>query len=120
MSGSPDAVKGCSTISTAPLLSESDRPPYKFVLVKWYDACGSSSDGWKPMEELLALTPVPCYTSGFLIYDGATDEGVNYVLICPHLIGTYDPDNEGKLIYDQGDGEIAIPRSWIVDIVYLD
>lgn len=110
-------------VSKCELLEEVDAPQYKLVLVKWYDACGGGNNGWSDLGVLQDTKPVPCYTVGFLLLDGtmtgSDGYSVDYIVVCPHLLAERDGENDDRLVYNQGDGEIAIPKSWVVELKYL-
>jgi hypothetical protein len=83
------------------------REPYKIVLVVWLDACGGSKDGWHSMRSILRQKPYEARSVGYLVR-----EEEDYIVVCPHLVGIGERDIDG-------DGELAIPRSWIKKVVTL-
>lgn len=79
--------------------------PMELVYIEWYDAYGGSIVGWKDISKIKLLKPMLSKAVGFYIKEDNIS-GINYIIICPYLIGTEEDD-------PQGDGEIAIPKSWI-------
>jgi hypothetical protein len=82
----------------------------KIVLVEWYDA-QSGPIGWKPMREVLTIEPALSKSVGYLLKEVKNGKH-SYIVVCPHFTGV------GYKNID-GDGEIAIPKSWIKRIVVL-
>lgn len=82
----------------------------KIVLVEWYDA-QSGSLGWKPMKEVLAIEPALSKSVGYLLKEVKNGKH-SYIVVCPHFAGI----GHGNI---DGDGEIAIPKSWIKRVVVL-
>lgn len=77
------------------------------VLVKWLDACGGELSSWRDIEVLKKTTPAICYSTGFLVHEGTKDD-IEYLVVCPHM--TYAKE---------GDGELAIPKSWVLKVSVL-
>lgn len=78
----------------------------KLVMVEWKDASGGIRFGWRSLAEMKkSAKPTHAVSVGFLI---SSDD--DCVTVCPHVVGED---------LDQGDGELAIPKSWIVRIVDL-
>ncbi len=77
------------------------------VLVQWWDACGGELSSWRSFEELKKTSPALCYSTGFLVHEG-TKEGMDYIVVCPHL--TYEKE---------GDGELSIPKAWVKSVTVL-
>ena len=73
------------------------------VYVAWEDAVGCTQE-WTPMEELEGGKTSECYSVGALI----TNEEKHIVLVPPFGTGPY-----------MGLGELAIPKSQIREIYYL-
>jgi len=83
----------------------------RIVLVEWYDATGGEITGWRDLEDVQSMRPTFARTVGYLVYEGTIpDTKMNYVVVCPHIVGRKHP---------QGDGELAIPKSWIKRIITL-
>ena len=82
---------------------------YDLVLVEWYDAAGGHDMGWRSMEDVQKTRPALGRSVGWLIHTGKLDS-MSYIVVCPHIIGTENIE---------GDGEIAIPKSWIKKITKL-
>lgn len=78
----------------------------KIVIVEWWDACGGAKVGWHPMKDIQDQKPALARSVGFLVRQ---DESV--VVVCPHTV-------EADGITD-GDGELAIPKSWVKKIRVL-
>lgn len=79
--------------------------PMELVYIEWYDAHGGSIIGWKDISTIRLLKPILSKSVGFFIKEDIV-ANIEYIIICPYLIGL----NEES---PQGDGEIAIPKSWI-------
>jgi hypothetical protein len=78
----------------------------RLVLVEWVDASGGIRSGWRPLAEIKKTSaPMPALSVGWIIRD---DE--DCVTVCPHRVGED---------HDQGDGELAIPKSWVIRMVDL-
>lgn len=82
---------------------------YDLVLVEWYDASGGHDMGWRSMEDVQKTRPALGRSVGWLIHTGKRDS-MEYIVICPHTIGIKNME---------GDGEIAIPKSWVKSITKL-
>lgn len=82
----------------------------KIVLVEWYDAQSGPTE-WKEMKEVVSLKPALCKAVGYLVAENKVDK-VAYIVVCPHIAGIGDRTIDG-------DGEIAIPKSWIKKITVL-
>lgn len=82
----------------------------KIVLVEWYDAQSGPSE-WKEMSEVISLKPALGKSVGYLVAEGKVDK-TSYLVLCPHVVGIGDKAMDG-------DGEIAIPKSWIKNITVL-
>jgi len=82
----------------------------KIVLVEWYDAQSGPSE-WKEMKEVVSLKPALGKAVGYLVAENKVDK-IPYIVVCPHVVGIGD-----KAI--DGDGELAIPKSWIKKITVL-
>lgn len=78
----------------------------KIVEVLWLDAHGGNKSGWKKLRKIASTVPATGRSVGYLVK--RTDD---LVVVCPHLVG------EGKSA--EGDGEIAIPKSWVKKIRVL-
>lgn len=74
----------------------------KIVLIEWLDAHGGTCLGWRPLREIRDREPAMVCSTGYLV-----KETKDYVIVCPHM--TKDEDGH----FDNGDGELAIPRAWI-------
>jgi len=88
--------------------------PLRIVRVDWLDAHGGTRRGWRPRGDLVKLAPAHAVAIGVLLRDDAS-----FVVVCPHLVGDergLDPADPERL---EGDGEIAIPRGWIVAVTNL-
>ena len=95
---------------------------HKLALVTWYDAAGGERIGWRDITEVSKATPVLCYSVGFIVYRGTVEregfiKGLEYIVVCPHIIPHFTDEEDHESV---GDGEIAIPRSWVKSIQYLD
>jgi hypothetical protein len=75
----------------------------KIVEVHWLDAHGGSRSGWRPLKDVASTEPVLAKTVGYLVTLSR-----KMVVVCPHVI-----ESDGGT---DGDGEIAIPRSWVKKI----
>lgn len=80
----------------------------QFFLIKWRDAQGGATMGWRPIAECMRRDSAICWSCGVVIYE---DEFK--VVVCPHLIVGED-DN-----VSEGDAEIAIPTDWIIERMEL-
>ena len=64
---------------------------FPMVLVNWLDASGGNDQGWRSLRDVKSAKPARGRSMGFLVYTGELD-----------------------------DGEIAIPKSWVLDIKFLE
>jgi hypothetical protein len=80
----------------------------KIVMVTWFDAHGGTRNGWRDIKDVVTVEPVIAVSVGYLMSDTK-----RRVVIVPHAF----LDKDGKL--EQGDGEIAIPKSWVKEIKVL-
>ena len=78
----------------------------KIVLVEWWDACGGSKSGWHPMKDIVDQKPALARSVGFLVRNEP-----DVVVVCPHTV-----EADGHM---DGDGELAIPKSWVKRIKVL-
>lgn len=79
---------------------KSDEGKWPIVLILWRDAFGGSNIGWRPINDIARSETVVASTVGFLL-----KEDKDRLVVCPHMTGADDCD---------GDGEIAIPASWVI------
>lgn len=91
-------------------MSAKMKQKFPMVLVNWLDAAGGYDQGWRSIEDVKRAKPARGRSLGFLVATGEMD-GIEFLVICPHLVGTKNIE---------GDGEIAIPSSWILSIEYLE
>lgn len=83
----------------------------RLVKIEWSDANGGWRHGWKDVSDMPKTMEVSLAVSvGYLVHETKTA-----VLLCPHLVNDKDAPERDT----QGDGEIAIPKSWITRIVDL-
>ena len=86
---------------------------HKIVRVEWIDAHGGVRGGWRELSLISKRKAVHALSVGVLLHE-ASDR----VVVCPHFVG-----NEKGIDLDEtdtsGDGEIAIPRSWVRKITVL-
>ena len=85
---------------------------YPLVMVRWKDANGGNKTGWRPLRDVKKLRPCCVVSVGFKVF-----EDKETVVVCPHVVGA--PSKEFDVEEVDGDGEIAIPRSWVLDIKVL-
>ena len=78
---------------------------HDIYLVKWQDATGGSNMGWRELKDLKSLRVATVISCGTILED--TED---YIIICPHFIL-----GEEKEI-TEGDAEIVIPRSWVLEM----
>ena len=80
-------------------------------LVKENQALRLELKQWKEMSEVISLKPALGKSVGYLVAEGKVDK-TSYLVLCPHVVGIGDKAMDG-------DGEIAIPKSWIKNITVL-
>jgi hypothetical protein len=78
---------------------------HDIYLIKWQDATGGSNMGWRDLKELKDLRTATVISCGTIL-----EETEDYIIICPHFIL-----GEEKEI-TEGDAEIVIPRSWVIEM----
>jgi hypothetical protein len=83
---------------------------FPMVLVNWLDASGGHDQGWRGLRDVKSAKPSRGRSLGFLVATGELD-GIEFLVVCPHMVGTKNIE---------GDGEIAIPKSWVLDIKFLE
>lgn len=78
----------------------------RLVQVEWVDASGGIRAGWRALTDIKkGAAPTPAISVGWLVRN---DE--DCVTVCPHLVG------ENR---EEGDGELSIPKSWVIRMVDL-
>lgn len=81
------------------------RAPRPLIEIWWTDA--NSSHGWTDWSELGALSPSPCCTVGYLLF-----ETPNYVTVAGSLDLCLDGDKVNPV--NAACGSISIPKKMIV------
>lgn len=80
------------------------------TIIVWADACGGARQGWRPTHEAAHdANIVYCVASGYVI-----KETRKTLTIAPHCV----VGDDGKP--SQVDGELAIPKGWIVSRRMID
>lgn len=83
----------------------------KIVRVDWIDAYGGVLHGWRSHSEMVAREAVKAVSFGVLLR-----ETRDALVVCPHFVGESDKLDVGTA---NGDGDIAIPRSWVRKVTIL-
>lgn len=80
------------------------------TIIVWSDAAGGVRQGWRPVHEAAnEANTIYCVASGYII-----KETRKTITIAPHCV----LDEDGKP--SQVDGELAIPKGWIVSRRVVD
>jgi hypothetical protein len=79
------------------------------AIVHWVDATGGENTGWKELSDVKRVDPSPVISCGVIV-----KKTREKIVVCPHLV----LGDKGNI--EEGDGEIAIPRSWVVRIQTVD
>lgn len=85
----------------------------KIVRVDWLDAHGGARVGWKGLPEAASTQSKPAVSFGAII-----KQTKQSLVVCPHFVS----GKEGEVFVYEGadaDGEIAIPKKWVVKVTDL-
>jgi hypothetical protein len=83
----------------------------KIVRVDWVDAVGGVRLGWRPVSKCKADNTTLCVSIGVLI-----ERTKEAIVVLPHICHIA---SSGVPEWAQGDGEIAIPSSWVKRVKVL-
>lgn len=76
---------------------------WPLAVVYWVDACGGHRMGWRTIDEVASMGAANAVSVGFVVSD--TED---VIVVCPHMVD-----------WEEGDGEIAIPKQWVKKIITI-
>ena len=83
----------------------------KIVRVDWVDAVGGVRLGWRPIPKCKTDNTALCVSIGVMI-----EKTKAAIVVLPHICHLA---SSGVPEWAQGDGEIAIPSSWVKKVTVL-